>query len=140
LKLLLKMPSLEALAKIGARPDDPAPLAAITTPEELAKAQSIARGVPSAEHVEMYAAKLVLATHGLAGVRYGAGPRAAQSLMACGRVRALLEGRAAVSIEDVREVAPDILRHRIVLGFEAEAHGRDADSYVREALSKTAAD
>jgi MoxR-like ATPase len=140
LKLLLRMPSLDALTRIGARPVEPAPLAHITTPEELARAQGIARTVPSAEFVERYAAKLVLATHALPGVRYGAGPRAAQSLMACGRVRALLEGRVAVSIEDVRSVAPDILRHRIVLGFEAEAHGRDADSYVVEALEKTTVD
>jgi MoxR-like ATPase len=137
LKLVVRMLDLETLARVGARPEEPPPPSAVTSPEELLEAQAAARTIPAAPHVERFAARLVLATHGARGVRYGAGPRAAQALMACGRVRALLAGRAAVAIEDVQRAAPDVLRHRIVLGFEAEANGLDADKIVTQALAST---
>ncbi len=136
-KLVLGMPSLEALTAIGARPEEPPLPDAVTTPEQLLDVQGVARSIPSAPHVERYAARLVLATHEPKEVRYGAGPRAAQSLMACARVRCLLDGRAAVAVDDVRTVATDVLRHRIVLGFEAEARGLTADHFVARALEAT---
>ncbi|MBI2895298.1 MAG: MoxR family ATPase [Deltaproteobacteria bacterium] len=136
-KLVVRMLDLETLARVGARADEPAPPSAVTSPAELLEAQAAARKIPAAPHVERWAARLVLATHAPKGVRYGAGPRAAQALMACGRVKALLDGRAAVAIEDVRRVAPDVLRHRVVLGFEAEAQGLDADEIVAQAVAST---
>jgi MoxR-like ATPase len=136
-KLVLKMPSLEALTAIGARPVEPPPPQAITDPEELLEVQALARTIPAAPHVERHAARLVLATHEPREVRYGAGPRAAQALMACARVRCLMAGRAAVAIEDIAHVAPSVLRHRIVLGFEAEAQGLDADHFVTRAIEET---
>ncbi len=136
-KLVLKMPSLEALTAIGARPSEPAPPAPITDPAELLEVQALARTIPAAAHVERHAARLVLATHEPREVRYGAGPRAAQALMACARVRCLMAGRAAVAVDDILHVAPSVLRHRIVLGFEAEAQGLDADHFVQRAIEGT---
>jgi MoxR-like ATPase len=137
MKLVVAMPDLETLARIGARAEEPAPPTAVTSPEELLVVQSVARRLPSAPHVDMFAARLTLATHAHKGVRYGAGPRAVQALMACGRARALLEGRAAVGADDVKAVAPAVLRHRIGLRFEAEAQGLDTDAVVAHAITAT---
>jgi len=100
--------------------------------------QAAVRRVASAAHVERYAAKLVLATHAHRAVRYGAGPRAAQALMACGRARAVLQGRPAVAASDLDAVAKSVLRHRIGLRFEAEAQGLDADKIIAQAIADTA--
>ncbi|MBX3232906.1 MAG: MoxR family ATPase [Labilithrix sp.] len=137
-KLIVKMPSLETLARIGARAEEPAIPKAIASPEQLVFLQAMARTIPAAPHVEQYAAKLVLATHAHRACRYGAGPRAMQALMACGRARALATGRAAVAIEDVAVAAPTVLRHRIGLRFEAEAEGLTADAVVAQILQSTA--
>jgi MoxR-like ATPase len=136
-KLIVRMPSLETLTLIGARAEDPPPPSPVTTPEELLFAQSMARTIPAAPHVEQYAAKLVLATHAHPAARYGAGPRAMQALMACGRARALAAGRVAVAIEDVAASAANVLRHRIGLRFEAEAEGGSADVVVAQTLAST---
>ena len=106
--------------------------------------QRLVRRVPVAAHVEDYAVRLVLATHSKgeysAGematpmvnqyVRVGASPRAAQALILGGKVRALVDGRAAVSIDDVRAIALPALRHRLVMNFEADAQGVTADRVV----------
>ncbi|HJK90903.1 MAG TPA: MoxR family ATPase [Polyangiaceae bacterium LLY-WYZ-15_(1-7)] len=136
-KLVLEMPDLDTLARIGARAEEPVAPGPLSSPEELAAVQATARRVPSAPHVQRYAARLVLATHGPSEVRFGAGPRAVQALMACARVRALLEGRAAVAVDDVRGVALPVLRHRLALGFEAEAKGRRAEDVVHAVLETT---
>ena len=137
MKLMVRMPDLETLTRIGARAEDPTPPAKVTDPEELLKVQAAVRRIASAPHVERYAAKLVLATHAHKGVRYGAGPRAVQALMACGRARALLEGRVAVAVADIKAAALDVLRHRIGLRFEAEAQGLDTDKIIAQAISAT---
>jgi len=67
-------------------------------------------------------------------VRWGAGPRAGQSLLLAGKARAVLNGRPAVSLEDVRAVAPPVLRHRILVNFQAEADGIDAEQVVARLL------
>jgi len=137
-KLIVRMPSLETLALIGARSEDPPPPSALSSPEELSFAQGVARKIPAAPHVEQYAAKLVLASHAHRAARYGAGPRAVQALMACGRARALAAGRSAVAVEDVAAVAANVLRHRIGLRFEAEAEGLTTDTIVAQTLATTA--
>ena len=68
-------------------------------------------------------------------VAWGAGPRASQYLVLGSKARAALNGRPAPSLDDVRVVAPDVLRHRIVPGFEAEAAGRTSDDLVAELIS-----
>ena len=69
-------------------------------------------------------------------LRFGASPRATLALDRCARARAWLRGRDFVSPEDVQDVAPDVLRHRVLLSYEAEAEGRDADGFVAELLAR----
>jgi len=137
-KLIVRMPDLETLTLIGARAEDPPPPSPLSSPEELVFARSVARSIVAAPHVEQYAAKLVLATHGHRAARYGAGPRAMQALMACGRARALAAGRGVVAIEDIAAAAPNVLRHRIGLRLEAEAEGLTSDTVVAQILATTA--
>jgi MoxR-like ATPase len=67
-------------------------------------------------------------------VRWGAGPRAAQALALLARATALLDGRWNASFEDARRHAAAVLRHRLVLSFEAEAEGVTADAIVAKVL------
>jgi MoxR-like ATPase len=67
-------------------------------------------------------------------VRWGAGPRAGQSLLLGAKARALLDGRSVVAHEDIREVALPVLRHRLLLNFQAEAEGVDTDQIVTRLL------
>jgi MoxR-like ATPase len=113
--------------------------------------QRLIRRVPIAPSIQDYAVRLVLATHpsstrspgaeSLAPpivekyIRLGASPRAAQSLVLAGKCRALLAGRAAVSIDDLKAVALPALRHRLILNFEASAEGVSTDAVVENLLS-----
>ena len=67
-------------------------------------------------------------------VAWGAGPRAGQALILAAKARAVLQGRFAATIADVRHVAPPVLRHRIVTTFHAEAEGVDPDKVVAHLL------
>jgi MoxR-like ATPase len=94
------------------------------------------------EDVEDYLVHLVMATRdpvpygeGLAGwLRFGASPRATLALDRCARARAWLAGRDYVSPEDLQDVAADVLRHRVLLSYEAEAEGRTADAFIGELM------
>ena len=63
-------------------------------------------------------------------MKWGAGPRAGQALVLGAKARALLDGRSVASPDDVRAVAPPVLRHRVLLNFQAEADGVDAEHIV----------
>ena len=67
-------------------------------------------------------------------VRFGASPRAARALALGSKVRALSLGRANVAEEDLRSIAPAVLRHRILLNFEGEAEGLGPEDVVRTVL------
>jgi len=136
MKLDLSMPSLDALTQIGARAHEARRPTPVADPDTLRRVGETARQVAAADHVLRYAARLVLASHEPDGVRYGAGPRAVQALMACGRVRAMMAGRPAVAVDDVRAVAAAVLGHRVVLGFEAEARGITPASVVESLLER----
>ncbi|MDE3166079.1 MAG: AAA family ATPase, partial [Acidobacteriota bacterium] len=71
--------------------------------------------------------------------RYGSSPRGAQALVECGRVRALMCGRFHLSIEDVAHVAPAVLRHRIILNFDAHADGQTPETILQTVLKETSA-
>ena len=96
------------------------------------------------EPLEEYVVQIVLATRhperygdDLAGVlQYGASPRATIALDRVARAHAWLAGRDYVTPEDVQEIAHDVLRHRILLGFEAEAAGRTADEIIDTLLER----
>ncbi len=67
-------------------------------------------------------------------LRYGASPRGGQAILMLAKARALVAGRPWVSAEDVEDVAPAALRHRLVFGYEGEASGVHPDELIREAL------
>jgi MoxR-like ATPase len=67
-------------------------------------------------------------------IRVGASPRGAQGLVVAGKVRAILDGRFAVSAEDIRAIVKPTLRHRILRNFEGEAEGVSADSILDDVL------
>ena len=99
-----------------------------------------------AERLERYIVELARATRApeqygeeLAGlVSYGASPRASIALDRCSRARAFLRGRDFVTPGDIQAVAPPVLRHRIILTYEAEAEGRSSEEIIRRLLDRVA--
>ncbi|MGB0909043.1 MAG: AAA family ATPase [Nitrospirales bacterium] len=99
-----------------------------------------------AESLEEYIVQLVVATRDPAPyseelerwVRYGASPRATIGIERCARAHAWLAGRDYVSPEDIQAIAPDVLRHRILLSFEAEAESISTDRVIAELISRVA--
>lgn len=94
--------------------------------------------------LEEYIVHLVMATRKpdqyakeLSGwITYGASPRASIALERCARAHAWLFGRNYVSPEDIHAIAPDVLRHRLILSYEAEAEGVTADRFIKELLAR----
>ena len=128
---------------------DPA-IAVVASGDEIERLHAVVREVPAASNTVDYASRLVRSTRPTATdetppdfvkqwVRWGAGPRAGQALLLGAKARSLLEGRSAVSLEDIKAVALPVLRHRILLNFQAEADGVDADQVVRRLLETTTA-
>ena len=111
--------------------------------------QKLVRRVIVAPHIQDYAVRLVLATHpggDLAPpivnqfLRFGASPRAAQTLVLAGKVHALLDGRANVSVEDIRRAVLATMRHRCLLNFEGEAEGKTTDEIIQNIMDTLPAD
>ena len=73
-------------------------------------------------------------------LRFGASPRAAQTLVLAGKVRALLDGRGNVSIDDIRSVVLPAMRHRCLLNFEGEAEGKTTDEILQNIVETLPAD
>jgi MoxR-like ATPase len=115
--------------------------------QTLIEARKEALDMYMAGPLEEYLLQLVLATRkpGAYGqdlsrwLQYGASPRATIALDRCARARAWLDGRDFVTPEDIQAIAPDVLRHRLILSYEAEAEGIDADQFIRELLRRVAA-
>jgi MoxR-like ATPase len=107
--------------------------------EKIIAYQQIVRNVNISEEVQDYAVRIVLATHPeeqlstpkvKSFLRFGASPRAAQTLVLAGKVHALLGARTDVSIDDIRKAALPTLRHRCILNFEAEAEAITCDDIL----------
>jgi len=105
--------------------------------------QGLVRRVPVSDHVAGYAVKLSRATRPASPdapdfvkryVGWGAGPRAVQYLVLGAKTRAIMNGTTNVSCDHIREVAPLVLRHRVLTNFAAEADGIDADLIVERIL------
>ncbi len=114
---------------------------AVLDAERILSYQGLIRRVIIAPHVQDYAIRCVLATHpegefaaGLVKqfVRVGGSPRAAQALVLCAKVRALVEKRAHVSVEDIKAVLLPAMRHRILLNFEGQAEGITTDMVLND--------
>ena len=146
-KVLVPFPSEKDLLEIARRTtgESMPQLRAVADAQTILAAQRVVREVPIAEHVLLYAARLIGATHPdrteLDGVRryvrWGASPRGLQTMVLAAKVRALLEGRYNVAFDDLSAVAQPALRHRIFLQFEAEADGMTADRLISDILENT---
>jgi MoxR-like ATPase len=149
MKVLVDYPSAREEAEIVHRMSvDPPRATAVLTPKKLVELQATADGVFVHDAVVDYAVRLVLATrvpaeHGLeelaAHIAYGARPRATLGLVAGGRALALLRGREYVLPQDVYDVARDVLRHRVLLSYEALADGVDAGEIVEKVVRSVVA-
>ena len=122
---------------------------AVLSADEVLRLQDLVRGVPVADSVIRYAARLVAASRpSLAGtdtgaksldaihkyISYGASPRASQFLILGSKARAILAGRYHVDFEDIKAVAHPVLRHRLVLNFHARADNVDSDALINRLL------
>jgi len=115
----------------------------VMTGAELLEAQKIVRALPLAGSIARYAVRLAAASRPTDAsapqfvrdyVSLGASLRGPQYLVLAARARAAMDGRLAVSVEDIRAVAPDVLRHRIVVNFKADAEKIDSDEIIRRLL------
>lgn len=144
MKVVVGYPSGREEAEIVRRMSvDPPRATQVLTPRKLLDLQAAADKVFVHDAVVDYAVRLVLATrepadHGLAElaphIAYGASPRATLGLVAAGRALALLRGREYVLPQDVYDVARDVLRHRVLLSYEALADGVDARDVVEKVV------
>lgn len=150
MKILVTYPSREDLNRIvevtTKQPE--VELAQVVHREQIAELKSLCKQVIVAPHVQDYAIELVMALQPASSsapaitdryIRYGSSPRGAQALIECGRVLALMRGRLHLSIDDVKTVAPAVLRHRIILNFDAHADGESTETILNKILSDVSA-
>jgi MoxR-like ATPase len=125
--------------------DEPV-ISSVLNAEELLSLQRLVRRVPAPPSLVAYAVRLARATRPEDDdapeatkryVSWGAGPRASQYLVLGAKARAAMSGRGAPNFDDVRAVAPSVLRHRIVTNFQAEADGRAAGDVVDELIQQS---
>lgn len=149
MKILVAYPSREEMNRIVERTiqrDEPQ-LDQVIDRESILQIRTLCREVLVAQHVQDFAVALVMGTqpgsHGAHAsankyIRYGSSPRGAQALVECGRVHAFMQGRLHVGVEDVVHVAPAVLRHRIIMNFDAHADGKTPETLLDEIISSTA--
>ena len=150
-KLKVEYPSEESMHKIIERTTQVMDLSVnhVADAPEILEMRNIARQVPIARPVQGYAIRLALGSHPDSPyatplikkyVRYGASPRAAQTLVLSAKIHALTRGQAFVSVEDIRAYALQALRHRILLNFEGEAEQVNPDTIIKELLAGVSPD
>jgi MoxR-like ATPase len=143
-KLRVRAPSREELHEILDRTTggEERVVEKVLDRERLVEMRRLIREVPAARPVQDFVVRLVEATHPERTssprlkryVRFGSSPRGAQAVLLGAKVKALRDGRFSPSFEDVRRVAPQALRHRLLLTFEAEADGVSTDELLAELL------
>jgi MoxR-like ATPase len=150
MKILVTYPNREELNRIVARTiqrEEQVPTAVLDR-NAIMEVRSVCREVLVAPHVQEYAIQIVMSTqpeqkeaHELARkyIRYGSSPRGAQALVECGRVHALMRGRYHLSIEDVEHVAAAVLRHRIILNFDAHHDGQTPETILQTVIKAATA-
>lgn len=117
----------------------------VISPEDIIRFREIVRNIYMAAQLETYIVDLVCATRAPETyqldelsplIEYGASPRATLSLALAARARAFLSQRGYVTPEDIHAVGLDVLRHRVIISYEAEAEGRDVESIVEQVFAK----
>jgi MoxR-like ATPase len=119
------------------------PVRPVVSPKQILRAREIVRQVYVDEKIKNYVLDLVLTTrdpgnNGLSDLQpmiaFGASPRAGINLILAARAHAFIKGRGFVTPDDVKEVAPDVLRHRVIVSYEAEAENVDSAAIVQRIL------
>ena len=150
LKLRMGFPDIESVHTILDRTtylDEPS-VDRVWDAGKILELRETALQVPISEKVQEYAIRIVMSTqpstefaHPMTKkyLRYGASPRGAQALVLGGKVHALLNGRAEVSVADIQSVVLPALRHRVILNFEGEAERIDPDMILSAIIEDTPA-
>jgi MoxR-like ATPase len=146
MKVLVDYPTEEEEFVIAQRVTGPAvEVQAVADTETLAALQRECRAVYVDPSIISYAVRLVSATRDPARyelpelkslITYGASPRATISMIEGAKALAMMRGRRYVLPEDVSDLVPDVMRHRLVLSYEALAEGRSADDIIRAVMAK----
>jgi MoxR-like ATPase len=118
------------------------PVTGIITPDDISRIRELVASIYMDEKIENYILNLVAATRDPRLynldigdlIRYGASPRATIFLATAAKAHALLAGRGYVTPQDVKSIAPDILRHRVIVTYEAEAEEKSSDDIVKQIL------
>jgi len=137
LKILLTYPAREEekkVMKLYSSNDSMRTVSKVMTRNDILRLQRITRMVPVSEDVTDYALDVVCKTRGHELIEFGASPRASIGLLVAGKANALISGRKFVSKKDIEEIAHPVLRHRIILSFQAEKDGKKPDDVVKELL------
>ncbi len=146
MKILVVYPTREELNRIVERTiqRDEQQVLPVLDRDTIHEVRSVCRQVLVAPHVQEVAIQIVMSTqpeqkeaHELARkyIRYGSSPRGAQALVECGRVLALMRGRFHLSVDENKTKAAAVLRHRIILNFDAHADGQTPDSILNTIIS-----
>ncbi|MBU0980320.1 MAG: MoxR family ATPase [Nanoarchaeota archaeon] len=140
LKVLLDYPSVDEENEIVERftqEKDPEKCRVLLSKASVILLQKLTRQVPIANDIKKRAVNIVQKTRSMKDViEFGASPRASIGLIMASKAKALLEGRRFVSEKDIEEMAYPVLRHRIILNFEAEREGKNTDDVIKDILSK----
>jgi MoxR-like ATPase len=133
-KIMIYRPDQETLKRIlrTTTGENESSITPIFSREELLEYQQLLRAVPIAERALDYVVALTEASHQHPLLRLGASPRGAQAMVLAAKGYALAAGRPNVELEDIRRAMLPALRHRVLLGFEAEVEGRNVDDIVQE--------
>jgi MoxR-like ATPase len=114
----------------------------VTSPEEILEARHLVDQIVIDRRLQEYIVDIVMATRNPTAynlpldelIQYGASPRATINLTLAGKAHAFLEGRAYVTPQDIKAIAMDVLRHRVILSYEAEAEEKTSEQLIREIL------
>ena len=127
--------------------EPPTPPSAVIGPDDVRQARQVVNSIYVDEKIKEYVLDIIFATRdpesaGLKELRplieFGASPRATIYLLKSAKAHAFLRGRGYVTPEDIKQVAPDVLRHRIVVSFEAEAEEVTSADIIRQLLNHIA--
>ncbi|KAA3617822.1 MAG: MoxR family ATPase [Calditrichaeota bacterium] len=117
----------------------------VISPDDILKARNVVKDVYVDEKIEKYIIDIVFATrepqeYGLSELKdlitFGASPRASISLALAAKAHAFLNGRGYVTPEDIRSIGMDVMRHRVILSYEAEAEDMSTEDVIRKVLNR----
>ncbi len=129
--------------------NDAADVKPVLDGQRILQIRELVRAMPVTDTLTRYVVRVLRGTHPddprapdlvKRYVRFGASPRGAQAMLLAARIRCSMDGRLTPSIEDVRAVAGEALRHRVILNFEGEAEGISIDACIQQVLDRVPAD